>query len=53
MVQNESIQLCPNCQTGHDTYMLDNKEPFCPFLHMHRGGECRAYIRIQTEIKEA
>ena len=53
MVQTEGIQLCPSCQTGHDAYLLDSREPFCPFLHLHQGNECRGYVRIKAERKEA
>lgn len=53
MSQVENKQLCPSCKTGQDTYLLDSKNPFCPFLHMHSGGNCRAYVRIKAEKKEA
>lgn len=53
MAQAEKVQLCPSCQTGHDAYLLDSREPFCPFLHMLHGGVCRAYARIKAEKKEA
>lgn len=53
MVQAENVQLCPNCQTGQSAYLLDSREPFCPFLHLHNGSFCRAYSRIKAERKEA
>ncbi len=53
MTQAENVQLCPSCQTGQDAYLLDSREPFCPFLHMHHGQICRAYVRLKTEKKEA
>ena len=31
------VQLCPNCQTGADSYKLDSREPVCPYLHLHTG----------------
>ena len=53
MLQNESIQLCPSCKTGHEAYMLDSKEPLCPFLHLLGRGECHAYVEMEIEKKEA
>lgn len=53
MTKAENVQLCPSCQTGHDAYLLDSREAFCPFLHLHRIGDCRAYKRIKAEKKEA
>ncbi len=40
-------QLCPTCKTGQDTYLLDNKNPFCPYLHCHNGTDCTMYKPIE------
>ena len=52
MTQVENVQLCPSCQTGYNTYLLDSREPFCPFLHLHNGGVCKAYLKIKNKKKE-
>lgn len=33
-------QLCPECKTGQDTYLLDERSPFCPYLACHSGMTC-------------
>lgn len=30
MKTENSKQLCPTCKVGQDTYLLDNRNPFCP-----------------------
>lgn len=32
--------LCPKCKTGQDTYLLDNRNPFCPYLSFHNVDNC-------------
>lgn len=44
MKQNNNPLLCPICKTGQDTYLLDNRNPFCPYVHCHNGVRCTAYI---------
>lgn len=47
-----SEQLCPKCKMGEDSYLLDNKCPFCPYLHLHTGNSCAKFIEItETEGK--
>ena len=43
MKQKNNEQLCPKCQTGYDTYLLDNKNPFCPYIHCHNGTRCTMF----------
>ena len=43
MKQKNNEQLCPKCQTGYDTYLLDNKNPFCPYIHCHKGTSCTMF----------
>ena len=43
MKQKNNEQLCPKCQTGYDTYLLDNKNPFCPYIHCHNGTSCTMF----------
>lgn len=40
-------KLCPNCKTGAESYLLDNKSPMCPYLGMHTGKACAKYIPMQ------
>ena len=42
-MNNEKIQLCPNCQTGLESYLLDNKSPVCPYIHLHDGSCCSKF----------
>lgn len=42
----QAEKLCPTCQTGRDTYILDNKNPFCPYLHFHDGTNCKMYKKL-------
>lgn len=43
MKQKNNEQLCPKCQTGYDTYLLDDKSPFCPYIHCHNGKSCTMF----------
>ena len=48
-MNKDTGQLCPTCQTGQDTYLLDSKNPFCPYLHCHNGTSCTMYKPIMSE----
>ncbi|MFR2018690.1 MAG: hypothetical protein ACLS27_08715 [Eubacterium sp.] len=51
MKQKNNEQLCPKCQTGYDTYLLDNKNPL-PVHSCHNGTSCAMFKplkKIQTE----
>lgn len=39
-------QLCPICKTGRDTYLLDERSPFCPYLICHSGTACAMFVLI-------
>ena len=41
-----SEQLCPKCKVGMDSYILDNKSPFCPYLHLHTGDSCAKFVKM-------
>lgn len=41
-----SEQLCPRCKTGRDSYLLDNRSPFCPYLYLHKGDRCARFEEI-------
>lgn len=43
MKQKNNEQLCPKCQTVYDTYLLDNKNPFCPYIHCHNVTGCTMF----------
>lgn len=42
----ETEKLCPTCKTGKDSYLLDERNPFCPYLHFHNGTSCKMYQKI-------
>ena len=44
----KSEQLCPNCKTGLDTYLLDERSPFCPHISCHNGKTCSMFIPLET-----
>ena len=50
-MQKESYgQLCPNCRTGKETYLLDKTEPTCPFIQLHNANGCVKYSPlVKTE----
>ncbi len=41
-------QLCSVCKMGQDTYLLDSRNPFCPYLHCHNGETCSAYVPLNN-----
>ena len=50
MNRDVSGQICPSCDTGKKTYLLDPKEPFCPYLNHNKGNFCNMYVPlIKTE----
>ncbi len=49
-----SPQLCPNCVKSADSYLFENKNPFCSHLHLHTGASCIKFIKAvntETEVK--
>lgn len=42
----EKKKLCPVCQTGADAYILDPREPMCPYLSHHNGIKCDNYKKM-------
>lgn len=48
MKGKNNSQLCPNCKTGYDSYLLDNRSSFCPYLRYHDGTECRMFVAIKV-----
>lgn len=51
-MDTENIQLCPNCKTGRDNYLLDGKEPFCPYIHLHNGTSCSRFVLLENNETE-
>lgn len=45
-------QLCPTCKTGQDTYLLDSKNPFCPYIHCHKGDSCTMYVPLEQNTDQ-
>ena len=41
-------ELCPNCKTGYDSYLLDNRSPFGPYLRYHDGTECTMFVAMKV-----
>ena len=39
-------QLCPNCKTGRESYLLDHHSPFCPYLKYHDGKTCAFFEEL-------
>ena len=48
-----SEQLCPKCKVGMDSYILDNKSPFCPYLHLHTGDSCAKFVEMNESEANA
>lgn len=40
-----NAKLCENCRYGYDSFLMDNKNPFCRFKNEHHGESCDAYIK--------
>ena len=47
MKNKNKVQLCPNCKTGADSYILDDKSPVCPYMHLHNGESCAKFKKMQ------
>ena len=44
--------LCPRCQRGKESYILDSRSPFCPYIKCHTGSECAMFKELDaTEWK--
>ncbi len=45
-------QLCPNCQTGADSFKLDRHSTMCPYIGCHKNGGCSKYLPMnKTDTK--
>ena len=42
----ETEKLCPTCETGKNSYILDGRNPFCPYLNLHDGTNCKMYQKM-------
>ena len=51
MKDNNKKYLCPNCKTGQDTYLLDSRNPFCPYIQYHDGDKCLVFRAISKTNK--
>ncbi len=45
-------QLCSKCKTGLDSYLLDNRSPFCPNIEHHNGKECPFFKELDNAVDE-
>ncbi|OQB13481.1 MAG: hypothetical protein BWY15_01778 [Firmicutes bacterium ADurb.Bin193] len=43
MDNKENKQLCPKCQTGKNSYILDPKSAFCPHIACLNKNECSCF----------
>lgn len=50
MRDNNKDYLCPKCKTGQDTYLLDNRNPFCPYLSFHNGDNCSMFKPMSKKL---
>ena len=50
MNRDVSGQICPSCDTGKHTYLLDPKEPFCPYLH-HKADSDKHVAMVSKELE--
>lgn len=44
--------LCPLCKTGKETYELDKRSDFCPYIYAYRGNKCSCYVPLDTPENE-
>jgi len=51
-ISDEKLQLCPNCKTGQDTYLLDSRSPFCPHIACHDGERCVMFVPLGNIISK-
>ena len=42
----KNTQLCPNCKTGLESYLLDKQSPMCPYIHLHQSDGCTMYKEL-------
>ena len=43
--------LCPKCKTGQETYLLDSRNPFCPYIRFHNGEKCSMFRQMDKSNK--
>ncbi len=48
MTDTNKEQLCPICQTGKETYELDKRSPYCPYIACHNGYKCGKYKHLKN-----
>ncbi len=42
-------KLCPKCQTGKDSYNIDNQSTVCPYLEYNNGQRCEMYVKLKKK----
>lgn len=41
-----NTKICSICRTGMETYQLNPRELFCPYLHFIKENECKMFNRL-------
>ena len=50
--KDTNIKICENCKYVYDSFLVDNKNPFCRFKERHHGTSCGAFKKYtNTEVK--
>ncbi|MBO5007953.1 MAG: hypothetical protein J6D26_03895 [Clostridia bacterium] len=44
--------LCNTCQTGKESYLLDSRSPFCPYLEFYQDNKCPMYKAVSKKQKD-
>lgn len=51
-IKDSKAKICTFCKTGMETYNMDRRDIFCPYVNMCNGSDCTMFkpVRIDTDI---
>gem|GEM_PF-4631804 len=50
---NKQEPLCTHCLTGKESYILDNKQCFCPYVNMYENNMCAMFCELSGDVNKS
>lgn len=51
LIMNNTLKLCPNCETGRKDYELDKRSVLCSYIGCLKDGVCSKFAPLLIKQK--
>ena len=51
LIMNNTLKLCPNCETGRKDYELDKRSVLCSYIGFLKDGVCSRFAPLLIKQK--